>query len=626
MPDTKFYRLFHKPCMHNYGRNNTDPTFGGAVWGGYMLSFNVNPQTLPNYPATKQVARSAEFKYNAAAASDPSVVVGSGVLQNRDVVTIAFNPMFNPMIIEDDDIAVSKGKTDRETVHKQVDSVRTPLKKEVAPKSAPKSSKKLLPADVLNSSVPSFAEMKEVSAMVSCPDGFSEVAAAVLFLTSGQTYPDGWASIRKQLSRNLINDMKTFDLGSVKNTQIKYLSKIVSVPSLSPEAMAKKSSAVAKMSTWLNAVYEQHTGAAAKLAWTEEPAKTGVPVAAPVAEAAPTSAAPAVPPTPAAPVAEAPAPIPEMTDLERLVIEKFKKNPRLMKKQPLDLIMLIPCAGINVPRGDSTKDCLLGWNEPAAAAAPRPKRDYTVPAASSQVTAVGQNQVASAGVKSAKSIPAAVCLAFDCEVSAPRAKREVPTVLPADPRLNLPVAGVVVKKNTSVSDCLPDGEEGAPIEPDVVNRGKRLFAPKPTQMLIVMPPVPGDGTFKENGAEEDAKAKAKPKAATFDVDCIKRASIVELSAMVHPPKGVDDVTKVVGMLLGNKKTDWKASKVMLKDRMFVQKLRDFDVASVSKETLKKVRKELKKERMTVDAMKMKSLAAADLLQWCQATCEHHAKK
>jgi len=117
MPDTKFYRVFHKPCMHNYGRANTDPTFGGAVWGGYMLSYNVGPQTLPNYPPTKQVARSAEFKYNAVM-NDPDIK-GASILSKRDVVSIPFNPMFNPVIIEDTDIANATGKTDK-TAHTKV--------------------------------------------------------------------------------------------------------------------------------------------------------------------------------------------------------------------------------------------------------------------------------------------------------------------------------------------------------------------------------------------------------------------------------------------------------------------------------------------------------------------------
>ena len=42
-PDTKFWKKFRKPVFHSYGRNNTRPTFGGSVWGGYMLSFNIGP-------------------------------------------------------------------------------------------------------------------------------------------------------------------------------------------------------------------------------------------------------------------------------------------------------------------------------------------------------------------------------------------------------------------------------------------------------------------------------------------------------------------------------------------------------------------------------------------------------
>ena len=58
--------------------------------------------------------------------ADPNTP-GASILKHRDVVSIPFNPMFNPTIISDDDIAVSHGKTDK-TVEASFEEERKPKK------------------------------------------------------------------------------------------------------------------------------------------------------------------------------------------------------------------------------------------------------------------------------------------------------------------------------------------------------------------------------------------------------------------------------------------------------------------------------------------------------------------
>mmetsp|Transcript_59952 Transcript_59952/g.164929 ORF Transcript_59952/g.164929 Transcript_59952/m.164929 type:complete len:306 (-) Transcript_59952:117-1034(-) len=66
MPDSAFAQAYQRPCFHNYGRSNTNPSVGGVVADDYMLTHNVNPQTLPNQPGRNQVHRSvvSNLKYS----------------------------------------------------------------------------------------------------------------------------------------------------------------------------------------------------------------------------------------------------------------------------------------------------------------------------------------------------------------------------------------------------------------------------------------------------------------------------------------------------------------------------------------------------------------------------------
>ena len=59
LPDSAFTTYFGKPAFCAYGNGNTKPTVGGSVYGQYMLSHNVNPESgahLPQYQQTYATA------------------------------------------------------------------------------------------------------------------------------------------------------------------------------------------------------------------------------------------------------------------------------------------------------------------------------------------------------------------------------------------------------------------------------------------------------------------------------------------------------------------------------------------------------------------------------------------
>ena len=59
LPDSAYQSYFGKPAFHAYGKNNTNPTVGGVVYGQYMLTHNVNPEHGQNNPKYQQVYNSA---------------------------------------------------------------------------------------------------------------------------------------------------------------------------------------------------------------------------------------------------------------------------------------------------------------------------------------------------------------------------------------------------------------------------------------------------------------------------------------------------------------------------------------------------------------------------------------
>ena len=61
MPNSAFKTYFGKTPFENYGRGNVNPTVGGSIYGEYMLSHNVNPQSGTNKPKFRQTYSQAEF-------------------------------------------------------------------------------------------------------------------------------------------------------------------------------------------------------------------------------------------------------------------------------------------------------------------------------------------------------------------------------------------------------------------------------------------------------------------------------------------------------------------------------------------------------------------------------------
>ena len=62
LPDSAFQTFFGKPAFHAYGKANTNPPYGGPVYGQYMLSHNINPESGVSKPMYKQTYTCAGMK------------------------------------------------------------------------------------------------------------------------------------------------------------------------------------------------------------------------------------------------------------------------------------------------------------------------------------------------------------------------------------------------------------------------------------------------------------------------------------------------------------------------------------------------------------------------------------
>ena len=59
LADSAITTFYGKPAFHAYGNGNTNPTVGGTIYGNYLKTHNVNPQSGDNHPEFKQVFTSA---------------------------------------------------------------------------------------------------------------------------------------------------------------------------------------------------------------------------------------------------------------------------------------------------------------------------------------------------------------------------------------------------------------------------------------------------------------------------------------------------------------------------------------------------------------------------------------
>jgi hypothetical protein len=55
LPDSSITTYFGKPAFTNYGNANTNPTYGGPIYGQYMKTFNINPHSGGNKPEFTQI-------------------------------------------------------------------------------------------------------------------------------------------------------------------------------------------------------------------------------------------------------------------------------------------------------------------------------------------------------------------------------------------------------------------------------------------------------------------------------------------------------------------------------------------------------------------------------------------
>lgn len=62
LPDSAFTTFFGKPAFHAYGKGNVNPTYGGPIYGQYMLSHNINPECGSNLPQYRQTYKCAGMK------------------------------------------------------------------------------------------------------------------------------------------------------------------------------------------------------------------------------------------------------------------------------------------------------------------------------------------------------------------------------------------------------------------------------------------------------------------------------------------------------------------------------------------------------------------------------------
>lgn len=379
--DTKLWKAFGKPVFHNYGRENLKPTFGGSVWGGYMQSFNVGPQTLPNYPSSKQVVRSAEFKYNAAKA-DPTTP-GASILSQRDVVSVPFNPLFNPLIINDDNIKVSSGKTDRVVEVKREEKQKTPVKISgmdarppsiVSSSSSPskgvklgrnkkdgnvgiekkekkqKKQKKVTPLFVAGLDKLSWKDISEVKNLNKPPKSVREVVSACVVFIDHTAKVREWGDVCGNLSRAWLKTIKEIDVEKVPQKKVKQFRKLVNTLSLAE--VGEKSQACKVLLDVLKTIYKMKTGEDCRVSEPKKEDNWGVPVIQKSPREEQSNAE-----TKNAKKTEGVAESPGDCILNEIV-KVYHCNPFLMRNLPSTYLKRLPAAGVVVQHGETVSQCL----------------------------------------------------------------------------------------------------------------------------------------------------------------------------------------------------------------------------------------------------------------------------
>ena len=123
-----------------------------------------------------------------------------------------------------------------------------------------------------------------------------------------------------------------------------------------------------------------------------------------------------------------------------------------------------------------------------------------------------------------------------------------------------------------------------------------------------------------------AGAKPDMEAAAAAVDCISKSMLTELKSMAKPPAGVDLVTAACLVLVEReyKNHKWdRAKKMMANVDQFLAKLRAFRAEDISEADVKRVEVFVSNPAFTVEVMRFKSLAAANLCTWVLSICRFH---
>ncbi|CAM9898753.1 unnamed protein product, partial [Phaeothamnion confervicola] len=124
--------------------------------------------------------------------------------------------------------------------------------------------------------------------------------------------------------------------------------------------------------------------------------------------------------------------------------------------------------------------------------------------------------------------------------------------------------------------------------------------------------------IEREASEELAAAEPAMKAAADAVDCLSKSMLTELKSLPKPPAGVDKVTKAVLILVDKefKNHAWdRAKKMMANVDQFKTSLVNFRGEDITEQEIEKVTPIVNDPEFTVENMKSKSAAAANLCTW-----------
>ncbi len=125
-------------------------------------------------------------------------------------------------------------------------------------------------------------------------------------------------------------------------------------------------------------------------------------------------------------------------------------------------------------------------------------------------------------------------------------------------------------------------------------------------------------TIEKEAEVELAEAEPAMKAAAEAVDCLSKTMLTELKSLAKPPAGVDKVTKVVLMLVEKetKNHSWDRAKKMIGNvDAFKRSLQAFRGEDITEQEIAKIEPIIKDPSFTVENMRTKSAAAANLATW-----------